>query len=269
MTLVAVHVRADRIEVLTDTMGGLPDDTRSHPMTKCDVVPHRQMAIAAVGQYALQWEARNLVTTGLHGDHDLDSAVEAAEGVLTPVWKGLPDAFETTLFLLGWSNIGGRFTGYELRWTYEGFTRRRLDDEFVSRPPAPKRLHRGIPNDETDWRLHGDLVRAMWMPPASERIVPIGGELWLTTLTDGEIVQRRIHTFDDTIWRTIIAAGGLGDRGHNVPPERKANLKTADDLLDRVLGSPPATSTAGGSKVPRNAPCPCRSGRKFKLCCGR
>lgn len=29
------------------------------------------------------------------------------------------------------------------------------------------------------------------------------------------------------------------------------------------------TRTEGGPKVGRNAPCPCNSGKKYKLCCGR
>jgi uncharacterized protein YecA (UPF0149 family) len=30
-----------------------------------------------------------------------------------------------------------------------------------------------------------------------------------------------------------------------------------------------AQSLGGGGDPPRNSPCPCGSGRKFKVCCGR
>ena len=36
----------------------------------------------------------------------------------------------------------------------------------------------------------------------------------------------------------------------------------------RTLTSPLAKSVAGKSKVGRNAPCPCGSGKKYKHCCG-
>ena len=63
----------------------------------------------------------------------------------------------------------------------------------------------------------------------------------------------------------IMSGGGLG-----------AGLKTdagdyfMEDLMGGMAGgfgngSRPATS----NKIPRNAPCPCGSGKKYKHCCGK
>ena len=39
--------------------------------------------------------------------------------------------------------------------------------------------------------------------------------------------------------------------------------------MQSVGGSDRNAQTAGGTKVGRNAPCPCGSGRKYKRCCGK
>lgn len=46
---------------------------------------------------------------------------------------------------------------------------------------------------------------------------------------------------------------------------------SADEIVQRAdnlrAGAAPITS-AGSSKIGRNEPCPCGSGRKYKMCCG-
>jgi hypothetical protein len=52
--------------------------------------------------------------------------------------------------------------------------------------------------------------------------------------------------------------------GQPVPPSRAPLRQEASES-----GVEPAHPAARGPQVPRNAPCPCGSGRKYKKCCGR
>jgi preprotein translocase subunit SecA len=58
-------------------------------------------------------------------------------------------------------------------------------------------------------------------------------------------------------------------------PQRPANLQYSAPSVDGEAGvehhaeiNPNASHTAAFDDVPRNAPCPCGSGRKFKRCHG-
>jgi hypothetical protein len=71
-------------------------------------------------------------------------------------------------------------------------------------------------------------------------------------------------------YKQIIAALNTRDRGHilfakALKSRQAAEPQEAADLPDAELASicKPAAST------PRNAPCPCKSGEKYKRCCGR
>jgi hypothetical protein len=44
--------------------------------------------------------------------------------------------------------------------------------------------------------------------------------------------------------------------------------RAVDDIRERVKTPPSLKGSSGGSRVGRNDPCPCGSGRKFKRCCG-
>ncbi|MGH2736027.1 MAG: SEC-C metal-binding domain-containing protein, partial [Actinomycetota bacterium] len=46
-------------------------------------------------------------------------------------------------------------------------------------------------------------------------------------------------------------------------------VSEADDPEGGAQGSEPAMVQARSDKIPRNAPCPCGSGKKYKQCHGR
>jgi uncharacterized protein YecA (UPF0149 family) len=58
-------------------------------------------------------------------------------------------------------------------------------------------------------------------------------------------------------------------RYHTRPQHRglKPRLDLFQSLYRQIAGPQPAPTPARSTRVPRNAPCPCGSGRKFKKCC--
>jgi hypothetical protein len=53
----------------------------------------------------------------------------------------------------------------------------------------------------------------------------------------------------------------------NTPVEPKSSAPTKPTAPSTVFRPPPASPPV--QKVPRNAPCPCGSGRRYKKCCGK
>ncbi|HUG81139.1 MAG TPA: PBPRA1643 family SWIM/SEC-C metal-binding motif protein [Bryobacterales bacterium] len=71
-----------------------------------------------------------------------------------------------------------------------------------------------------------------------------------------ERAEEILSLFEDHGWQVIVG----------VEPEEPEDLSDVEKLLGSshaVAQNPPRES-----KVGRNAPCPCGSGRKFKKCCG-
>ena len=75
---------------------------------------------------------------------------------------------------------------------------------------------------------------------------------------------------------TGIASPGLAETWKILQARKSAPKDTAQPASDRnprnddpgSFCKAPATTPIRVSKIPRNAPCPCRSGRKYKKCCG-
>lgn len=73
-----------------------------------------------------------------------------------------------------------------------------------------------------------------------------------------EVAPIRVQNLQETSFDTEAAESfaGLGEGESDIPapaPIQKTIVKSADDW----------------SKTPRNAPCPCGSGKKYKMCHGR
>ena len=74
-----------------------------------------------------------------------------------------------------------------------------------------------------------------------------------------DVVRTLFHVAIDPA-QLAAELGGSRNRRRNV---------TAGSPMQAVNGSNRNAQPAGGSKVGRNAPCPCGSGRKYKRCCGK
>lgn len=75
------------------------------------------------------------------------------------------------------------------------------------------------------------------------------------TLSDSESVRRALHL---KAYIETVSGGFVSGKVRNV---RKEELKAADNAggpVDRIVQL---------TRIPRNEPCPCGSGKKFKKCC--
>jgi DNA-directed RNA polymerase subunit K/omega len=90
---------------------------------------------------------------------------------------------------------------------------------------------------------------------------------------------------DMTSHKDVVIALNHADRG-KLLAKKLDELDSVASIMDRQLGSSPIEPALGSSKepelgsfcknpgttainTPRNAPCPCRSGLKYKRCCGK
>jgi hypothetical protein len=111
-------------------------------------------------------------------------------------------------------------------------------------------LHRGINQLR---RLQKDRLNAGKSPQAPEPSKPIE-QPKPPTLTKADLESLLEPPADFLANLDAILAEHAG----KLPPGQLASICAA-----------PATASARTAQTPRNAPCPCRSGEKFKRCCGR
>lgn len=94
--------------------------------------------------------------------------------------------------------------------------------------------------------------------------IPIG-------LSDHQFAGLRI-LLDYLPWICRAEAGDLYvPRAHRPPAEEPFEIEDAIALVEarRLRPGPPPKMQRRSEKVPRNAPCPCGSGTKYKKCCGK
>ena len=78
-----------------------------------------------------------------------------------------------------------------------------------------------------------------------------------------ELLQRMQYDVVHTLFHvTVSQQPGNGDRRRS--PEQLAQASP----MKAVSGQRRQAVAAGGTKIGRNAPCPCGSGKKYKRCCG-
>ncbi|GEM_PF-5899069 len=82
------------------------------------------------------------------------------------------------------------------------------------------------------------------------------------------IVDSLEKAMDDTLMQTVTERVETLKRSANNPNVVTGNnVREFRELANAVLGD--ATVRNEGPRTPRNAECPCKSGRKYKKCCGR
>jgi len=75
--------------------------------------------------------------------------------------------------------------------------------------------------------------------------------------------SKTTHQSPDRIWRTY----SRGDPALRLPVA--APPKGSDIVSEGGGGGEKARPMRSGPKVGRNDPCPCKSGKKYKQCCGK
>lgn len=170
-------------------------------------------------------------------------------------------------------------------------------------PPAwlPVILPREAGADPAAWpqehallfRLHDEIVRCMeereleWLPAEDDAD---GCKAFAAGYVEGATLDPD-WVADEERWSFATWAAYLGDRQDLVPApllekldknEKKATAMIREDMSDAILeaynaflplrGAPPGTKLPSrqpvrSTRVGRNDPCPCGSGKKYKRCC--
>ena len=88
-------------------------------------------------------------------------------------------------------------------------------------------------------------------------------------------MENRIDNIEDLEVERIYKCfkKNLNDSNYKMLKERYARMKNLDNILERNLSGLNYAQTLisnniEGTKVGRNDPCPCGSGKKYKKCCG-
>jgi uncharacterized protein YchJ len=68
--------------------------------------------------------------------------------------------------------------------------------------------------------------------------------------------------------RSSVRGDAQRDRFYRQGPSRRTIKFLASEDAKRILFRPSGKEPIHVKAVGRNAPCPCKSGRKFKKCCG-
>ncbi|MFV1958624.1 MAG: SEC-C metal-binding domain-containing protein [Planctomycetota bacterium] len=214
--------------------------------------------------------------------HDLD----ALRGVRAHAPRGRVRDLEAIFERLDARFFGGRLERPDLRWQANASQARfghyvpaldrivldaRLDDERV-----PEFVTGFVLYHELLHKVHGAMLggrrRRVHTPAfqADERRYPRWreAEAWLGALARGEGGPRPTAT--PPTQRSPPERSPL-ERPIHAPVRRPEPEPAGRAWTPAGIPAPPATSTpiVGSRRVPRNAPCPCGSGRKAKRCCGR
>lgn len=227
MTLVAIAVREDGAEIVTDGLSYSAEGIDFAPVRKCHVIPAWNMAMAAIGPSTLSDSWHSVLQECAGAVRDLDELHSHTPAALRELWRlvqqdaraaNVPpgeDRDSGTVFHVGWSPARGRFVAYAYRVSNQGVEHVDLTDRPVlcepepfagvpaEAPASPKQWTQLVKAAHADWTLTAALVL--------ERVgkVWIGEEVLHTRLSRGEHDQRVIHRFarKGAQWRrTVIAS---------------------------------------------------------------
>lgn len=118
---------------------------------------------------------------------------------------------------------------------------------------------------------HDEVLWEIWMG-GFERAMALHPESWMAVAQDDADEAAALAMAG------MMALIAIADRGEDMDPEKIAALtEAAPDLIPgwveilnawRLRGATDRPAPTRSSKVGRNEPCPCGSGKKYKKCCG-
>lgn len=256
MTLLAVRVHDDRIELVTDSLAY--SAVQFHRCSKVDLFPHIDAAVAGRGVTALVEEWRRYVDGAFQFYADFDDLVQIAEQVLPEMWADLQPAIESSLLggvrtaevvQAGWSPTRECFAAFRYM-SDDGFVARRIED-FWSGPAlaAPQ-----APASDADWVAVAEAIYETCGIALGTK-APMGGDIFLTRLERGQVSHRRIHRLPDDDWRYRQMCIG--------------SLHRLGQLGPCACGSAKPYARCHLRGVPPTWPCPCNEDGKVFVDCHR
>ena len=119
-------------------------------------------------------------------------------------------------------------------------------------------------NDDTMWEIWIEgFARAMALRPSSWAIIAASDRGTRAALAG---LQALIEIADGTSSQAKTEIGELTKMAPDLIPTWVDDLHTW--RLGQARATPAKSSMPSASKIGRNEPCPCGSGRKYKKCCG-
>lgn len=264
MTLVAFTLEPGRAEVVTDGLSYSEVDFA--PVSKCDVFPEWDLAVAAIGPSELGETWRKSLCDVVGQVADLDEIDRYTPEALRELWRLVvkarggrmtPGADTGRVFHVGWSPARDRFVAYAYA-IEDDFERTDLTQHRLfccptpwSGPPA------GIPSTPKQWAQLVKAAHADWtLAPAvvghGLGKVYIGGDVVRTRLARGVHDQQVIHTFPmrGAQWRRAVIA--------HLSPEGQMGPCPCGSGLPYCACHLRLTDLA--------RPCPCGSEQPFEHC---
>lgn len=198
MSLLMFALDPSQVIVVTDTLATHPDGEPFLLVSKCAVVPHLEMVVVGTGiaQVGQRW-AHQLQTATLARNIDLlDQHVPAA---LRKIADDLEEEFgelpgSSTVYHFGFSEESGEYIGYAYRSEKE-YVSDRLSVGFGVKPHPSGDF--SAPNDLDELVALGRRIRAEQDAGPKESRIYIGGEFWMTVLSNRTIQVSKLCRFDD------------------------------------------------------------------------
>jgi hypothetical protein len=200
MSLLMAFHQDEAAMLLTDTVAADTEGTWSHFVTKCFVIPHLNMVIAATGidNIAARWAdvvhsqmlCRDIEMAAIHAPGALRQIQSQVEAEFGDILHGVT----TTIYHYGRAERSGWYVAYAFRSTND-YEAEVLEPGFRVKP-QPNEALSTYPCDAPEWIALARKIRSE-QDAKPQGAVQIGGELVLTTLIDGMITTRVVHRFHD------------------------------------------------------------------------
>jgi uncharacterized protein YchJ len=205
VTLVAWHITDTYAEILTDTLAYSVGEAEFTQVSKVDLFPHIDLAIAGKGPHELGalWRCE-VALQAVAAAGGIDQLRDLAELALPAMWQGLEQTDGTRdtgwVWHVGWSRAQQRLVGHEFEIDSEQGLRCTERSGFSS-SPALAEPH-DPPRSDAEWIAFAEAVYAEHSVAFTVGgKTMIGGDLILTRLEHGRVSQRRIHTLPNDDWR--------------------------------------------------------------------
>jgi hypothetical protein len=189
MTLMMFLLDYDHVVVAADTLATDPDGTTPFYDHKIRALGGG-MCTVATGTANLLFEWLETHRPGT----SLASIETRTPEALSEIARGLGKDIRATIYVFGRDGADEPYAGFVFR-SVDGFKAERLRYGFHAKPPVHEVVGTAIPEGPPEWADLAERLKAHEDAKPVGDGVPIGGELDLAILMDGEVRTSTIHRF--------------------------------------------------------------------------
>jgi hypothetical protein len=187
------------VAVFTDTLATTPEGEPLAFFNKTFLHPqfHMLMVVTGIFQLADKW---NSVLNGGMVAKDIDMVDLHTPEKLRSLWKELQQSYTgslpstSTVYHFGFSKQDQQYVRYAYRST-NNFNSERSAEEGIGIKPQPESKTETPETIDAVVDLASKLIQEQSKKPKPDRIY-IGGEIFMTLLSDEGIVTKKVHIFD-------------------------------------------------------------------------